>query len=66
MAVFNKKKFVLTHDGRLQVDEDRSRDVLAAGGLGEEGAEGIVGFGRRIIRDQSVRMNSVFKTGNIL
>ena len=32
----------LVDDGRLEVDEDGSRDVLAGTGLGEEGREGVV------------------------
>jgi hypothetical protein len=35
--------------------------MLATGGLGEEGAEGIVGLGRWIIWDESIRMDPVFK-----
>ena len=33
---------LLVDDGRLEVDEDGSRDVLAGTGLGEEGGEGVV------------------------
>ena len=39
----------LVDDGRLEVDEDRSRDVLAGAGFREEGVEGVIGDADRVV-----------------
>merc|ERR1719446_289490 len=40
----------LVDHGRLEVDEDAARDVLARAGLGEEGVEGVVAAADGLVR----------------
>ena len=40
----------LVDDGRLEVDEDGARDVLAGPGLSEEGAEAVVDLAGGLLR----------------
>ena len=51
-----------TDDGRLEVDEDGARDVLARARLGEEGVEGIVSAANRLVgRHLAVGLDAVLE-----
>ena len=52
----------LVDHGRLQVDEDGARDVLAGAGLGEEGVEGVVAAADGLVgRHLAVRLDAVLE-----
>jgi len=52
----------LVDDRRLQVDEDRARDVLAGTRLREEGVEGIVAATDRLVRGHlTIRLDAVLE-----
>ena len=52
----------LINDGRLQIDEYGSRDVLAGTSLGEEGVEGIIAATDGLVRGHlSVRLDAVLE-----
>jgi len=50
-------------DGRFQIDEDASRDVLSGTSLGKEGVEGIITTTDGLIgRHLTIRLDTVFQT----
>ena len=52
----------LVDDGRLEVDEDGARDVLAGPGLSEEGAEAVVDLAGGLLRGHAaVGLDAVLK-----
>ena len=52
----------LVDDGRLEVDEDGARDVLAGPGLSEEGAEAVVDLAGGLLRGHAaVGLDAVFE-----
>ena len=54
---------LFTDDGRLEIDEDGPRHVLARRGLAEEGVEGLVGHlrGRLLGREVAVGLDAVLQ-----
>ena len=52
----------LIYDGWFQIYEDRPRDVLPTGRLGEENVEAVVRYADRIVvRDGAVRVDPVLQ-----
>ena len=62
MTRLNKKKYVLTDNGGLKINEDSTGNVLASAGLAEEGVEGVITTSDGLVTGHlAIRLDSVLK-----